>query len=340
MPQSTHHYALARQWELLQLLPPRSPGMTATDLAEALADRGYVVSKRTIERDLVELSCLFPLLCEESGKPRGWYWMPEQGVELPAITIADALSLQLVEDLLRPLLPAAVLSALEPRFNHARRKLEALARDNRQARWIDKARYVTPTLPLVPPRIGEGILEAVQEALLAEHRIQVAYQRQDDPEPRSLELHPLGLVQRGPVSYLVATAFDYRDVRLYALHRILSVQSMDDAVQSPEGFSLDAYIAQGGLQFSSERTINLKGVVDPELAAILRETPLESGQTLHERSDGCYDINAELFDSWQLQWWLLSQGARITVHEPEHLRAWLYETAAQVMHNHPPSTST
>lgn len=33
-------------------------------------------------------------------------------------------------------------------------------------------------------------------------------------------LHPLALVVRGPVTYLVATASDYPDVRLYALHRI------------------------------------------------------------------------------------------------------------------------
>lgn len=56
MPRSSNHLALARQWEMLKRIPSRQPGITARDLAGQLSDHGFTVTKRTVERDLVDLS--------------------------------------------------------------------------------------------------------------------------------------------------------------------------------------------------------------------------------------------------------------------------------------------
>jgi hypothetical protein len=50
MPKTSNHHTLARQWELLQLLPSRAPGKTSRELTSDLRDAGYEVTKRTIER--------------------------------------------------------------------------------------------------------------------------------------------------------------------------------------------------------------------------------------------------------------------------------------------------
>ncbi|MGH8647199.1 MAG: hypothetical protein ACREX4_23175 [Gammaproteobacteria bacterium] len=50
--------------------------MTAKDLAERLSNVGFEVSKRTIERDLQDLSLIFPYM-DASRLPRTsavWYW--------------------------------------------------------------------------------------------------------------------------------------------------------------------------------------------------------------------------------------------------------------------------
>lgn len=67
MPASSIRSTLSRQWELLKSLPARPPGVTAQLLAKRLDEAGFRVSKRTIERDLVELSQLFPLQCNDKG---------------------------------------------------------------------------------------------------------------------------------------------------------------------------------------------------------------------------------------------------------------------------------
>jgi len=69
LPSNSTRNTLARQWELLRQLPSKGPGITRSDLLERMKDAGYRVTKRTIERDLVELSRLFPLTCNDGGVP-------------------------------------------------------------------------------------------------------------------------------------------------------------------------------------------------------------------------------------------------------------------------------
>ena len=55
MPSNKTRNSLARQWELLKLLPTRTEGKTAKQLAEGLIEAGYEISKRQVERDLLDL---------------------------------------------------------------------------------------------------------------------------------------------------------------------------------------------------------------------------------------------------------------------------------------------
>lgn len=320
MPKADSHQTLTRQWELLKLLPPRPPGITASALTDKLANLGLEVTKRTVERDLNDLSRLFGLTCNNKSVPYGWHWMEGTSFNLPGLSLGEALSLRLVEEQLRALLPAALLRALEPRLQQARDKLAELASSTAPARWTDKVRYVPASQPLLPPQIAPGVVDTVQEALMHEQQLEVQYQRADDPVAAAYTLHPLALVQRGPVSYLIATAFDFPDIRTYAVHRIRSVAMLELAARVPPGFNLDTYLASGALQFGAADTIRLKARVDEPLANILRETPLAEDQTLGQPRKGFCALTATVRDTWQLRWWLLSHANQAVVLSPTALR--------------------
>lgn len=80
MPKSSLHLALARQWEMLKKFPADGPGLTASQVTAWLQGQGYRVSKRTVERDLVELSTSFGIVCNDKSIPYGWHWMPAPAV--------------------------------------------------------------------------------------------------------------------------------------------------------------------------------------------------------------------------------------------------------------------
>ncbi|MGB9088223.1 MAG: WYL domain-containing protein [Pseudomonas farsensis] len=82
MPFATTRATLSRQWALLRQLPGRSPGITSAELVWRLRDVGFTVSKRTVERDLNELSLIFPLERNDKSIPFGWHWSASAGGEL------------------------------------------------------------------------------------------------------------------------------------------------------------------------------------------------------------------------------------------------------------------
>lgn len=318
MPNDKTRHTVARQWELLQLLPSRGAGKTAKELAEALNDAGFTVSKRQVERDLGELMDAFPIDCNNASIPYGWRWAPGASLDIPGLSMAEALSLYLIEETLRPLLPTSVLKVIEPRFRQAADKL-ASQKKLALSRWADKVRCIQPALPLQAPVVDAGVLDTVQDALLTERQIEVRYRGMEDSRAKPLTLHPLAMVQRGPVTYLIATAFDYPDIRLYALHRVHKAELTSEPSQRPADFDLDHYIARGALQFGSGRELKLVLVVDGYLARILEESPLSSDQRIDWKDDRI-TVRATVADSWQLRWWILSQGAALEVVKPAALR--------------------
>lgn len=200
LPSTSTRNTLTRQWEMLRQIPAKAPGITSRQLQSRLKDAGYPVSKRTIERDLIELSILFPLTCDEESTPFNWHWAPGASVDLPGMSLGEALSLTLIEDAIHPLLPVGMLNALQTRFDHARRKLQGMADTNLAARWMSKVASVRPDLNLQAPEIQPEVLETLQQALLEERQIQCSYYSAHGDKTSQLTLNPLALVQRGLIT--------------------------------------------------------------------------------------------------------------------------------------------
>ena len=336
MPRNDKQSVLLRLFELLKQLPSRGAGKTALELTKALNDAGYDITKRQVERDLNELMEAFPLDRNDSSIPHGWKWGAGASVDLPGMTITEALSLCLVEEALKPLLPVSMLEGLETRFQQAKKQLAALSKENRKAKWASKVRTVTPAMPLLSPEIDSTVLATVQEALLSDVQIDMEYRAMGSEETKQMQMSPLALVNRGTVIYLVATAFEYEDVRLYAMHRIHNATRTKHAVKRPANFDLDVYIQTGGLHFGNGKMIRLSAWVSKNLEIILEETPLSQDQKLVISGDKV-KLTATVSDSWQLIWWLLSQGADIEVTAPVALRKkmgrLLVDAAAQYVNS-------
>ena len=328
MPSSPHRNTLTRQWEILQLIPPRPPGITCADLHKKIVSAGFKVTRRTIERDLNDLSKPFALQCNDKGTPQGWYWSAGASVNLPGVSLGEALSLALIEDAIRPLLPSSMLQVLEPRFRFARQKLESLAERNQTLRWLDKVACVHPDLNLQPPQIPADILETLQEALLQEKQLRCRYYSAHNDKERELVLNPLALVQRGPVAYLICTSPPYDDIRQYATHRFRQAEILPDPADGLAHFDLQDYLASDALQFGNPSKIELQAWISDNLARLLGETPLSPDMTLEKLPDG-YRLRATMSDTWQLQWWILSQSDALVVESPPSLRARIAEKLRQ-----------
>jgi len=310
-----------RYLEMLKQIPRLPNGITATDLHHKLRSLGHAIDKRSIERDLNKLSGMFPLTSSE-GRPARWSWAREAALtHLPALNPATALTLELACRHLASLLPRSALVALEPLFKSARKVLDETAQTG-LARWSDKVAAVPDNQPLMAPTISTSVHEAVHQALLAERRLDVSYRAAGQARTKRYPINPLGLVGRGGGYYLVATARDYPEPHIFALHRMVSATLLDEPAIKPAGFNLRHYIGkERRFELPIGGNLNLELHVSPWLADYLDERKLSSDQTLTPlRGREEKRLKATVANTNQLRWWLRSFGPDVEVVKPASLR--------------------
>lgn len=310
-----------RQWAMLKRIPQHPHQITARELTERLASEGFEVGKRTVERDLLSLSGIFPLLSNDRSRPYGWSWSKDaEAFALPTMSPLQALTLELAHDHLATLLPASLLDTLAPYFKCAEGVLSSGDGVKKLASWRKKVAIVSAGQPLIPPKYSEEIIEAVHSALLTDQQLEISYTSRELGETKTYPTHPLGIVQRGAVTYLVATLYDYTDILLFAVHRIQAAKVLDQPSNTPEGFDLKHYISQGALGFEENGLIKLVVRFTVPAAEHLWETPLSLDQQIAPDRSGWVRLQATVPDTAQLRWWLKGFGQEVEVLEPISIR--------------------
>jgi predicted DNA-binding transcriptional regulator YafY len=312
---------------MLRHIPRHPRKIDTTALLQQLERAGYDISIRSIQRDLNDLSCILPLVAD-NARPQGWSWQADADpFHLPFLDPQAALTFHLVQRHLNTLLPESTLDYLAPWFRTATAVLEA--NDHGVTRWPDKVRVLPRGLRLQSPPIDPGVHATLYDALLQERQVKVRYLQRQATEPKEYLVHPLGVVTRDTVIYLVCTMWDFTDVRQLALHRMQSANMLDEACKRPDGFCLDGYIAAGAFGYpESSETIHLEARFTSTAAAHLSECPLADDQQIVPDGAGAVRVRATVLDTKELRWWLLGFGDQVTVLGPPLLRERMRETVA------------
>lgn len=312
---------LLRQWHMLRHIPRYPLKITARALNGKLDLDGFVISKRTIERDLLELSSTFPLALDDREKPYGWSWQKDApSFDLPGIGNNEALTMVMVEQHLSNLLPASTIEVLKPYFKSAHQHLSATLKATEVKSWLNKVRTVQPNQTLLAPKIKADLQRTVSEALLSDKQLQIKYRRRGETQLAEYRIHLLALIQRGGLIYLYVRINDYADIKLIALHRIESAEILERSTQYPDDFDIDQEIAKGRLDFGAGDAITLKAKFTAAAGEHLFETALSLDQLIEVQADGSLLVTADIADTPQLVWWLLAFGAGVEVLAPLSLR--------------------
>ena len=302
---------------------PRSPRRISTrDLHNQLQEQNFAVDIRSVQRDLNELSTLFPDLITDGNKDQaGWFWAKDSRIQqIPSIDPSMALTFKLVDQFLSELVPQSVKAILKPYFDSSEDVLNALGTD-KMASWSDKVRILSRTQPLKPAAINEEVLTTVYQGLFEGKQIQAEYRRGYDNKIRGYVLNPLGLVFRETAVYLVASIKDYAPLH-YALHRFTGCKLLDNPVETIDDFKLDDVIDSGSFDYADieDKKIRLTVIFDPVVAKHLSESPLSDDQTMTKKRDGRIQVTATVKDTRQLKWWLLGFGDQVEVIKSKRLR--------------------
>lgn len=307
---------------MLRMVPRHPRGISSSELLQQLRDKRFNVSLRSVQRDLHSLSCIFPLMSNDTP-PYSWSFQTDVPLDLAALDSTTALTLHLAEGHLKTVLPHSILAQLEPQFIHARNYLNSIE-TNGLIHWVRRVRTLPNGKALQPAQIAQDSWAQVSAALLERKQLRIQYRSRSKHDQKILLLHPAGLVSRHAISYLLANVDGYHDIRQFALHRILHTECLDTSADEHLGFDVDGYIQNGGFNNPARvEQVELVADVSPQIAWLLSETPLSPKQSLAPLENKDWQrLCARVPDDQETLWWVFGLGENIRVREPE---SWVGE---------------
>ena len=260
-----------RQISMLELIP-RAPRKTYTKkLKEQLSDRGYDVDERTIQRDLVSLERVLPLICDARDKPYGWSWAETGlGIQAPAMDPIEALTLSLAEQYLEPLMPKASFKRVGIFFDRANAVLKEQS-PKLINRWRQRVRVLPEMLRFKRPQINSEVEQALYKAAFEGKQIKALYRKRGESKSNLRHIHTLGLVMKGNTNYLICMMNEDKiRPRHLPLHRFEKVEILAEKSIEPKKFNLDEFTHTNNLSFAySEKLYTFESLFNLTAAAHL-----------------------------------------------------------------------
>lgn len=201
-------------------------------------------------------------------------------------------------------------------FEQARRNLsprQTSTSAKRAREWISKVRVVSPTLPMIPPKINPEVFEQVSLALYNNCWLDITYINAQSKRTKA-KVMPLGLAHIKACACSCPAALKATTTpATWRCTAFRQPKAPPCPFERPADFDLQTYDDNGRFAFGHGGQIAIHLWVKDELALLLNESPLSANQTIAPAlgQQGGFDLKATLTDSALLVWWLRSQGKSV-----------------------------
>jgi predicted DNA-binding transcriptional regulator YafY len=304
---------------MMKRIPTEPIGISAKILHNYLNDKGYVVSKRTVERDLNTIEILVGLTCRNS--PEGHQWSYQKNTSfafLPYLSAEEAVSIKLLEKHLRLNLPPHLFSTLTSLFNASE---ETLKTKKSYSAWLDKVALIPPGITIRPHKIPDNITETLYRGLLENKKVKIRYKQSQ----RVSVVKLLGLVVRDNKLVFACQYAGYTDTRMILAHRVTEAELLLDESYIPN-FDLQQYIASGEIASAlSPGNIKLELEVKGYVLKLLQESVIGQNQRITEIDQQWSKAIVELPHSKELEHWLQAHIQDIKIIQPEAVKTRVYK---------------
>jgi len=289
--------------------------VTAAELAEELE-----ISQRSARRDLEALGMAGVPVYSQPGRDGGWSLVGGARTDLSGLTASEARALFLVAG------PAAATPEVKAALRKLVRALPEPFRASAEA--ASAAVVIDPTdwdRRRVPP---PAHLEVLQRAISESVQIEMEYGDRAGAESKRV-VHPLGLVAKGSVWYLVGDTD--AGMRTFRVGRVRSVRLTDRPLARPDGFDLEE-TWQSTLATLDDMRAPFSAVVraDADIVPVLRSTFGTMLRVTESIVDDRVEVEIRDRTAFMVAVRLAGFGNKVEVVGPESVRTELARIGAEL----------
>jgi predicted DNA-binding transcriptional regulator YafY len=315
---------LARQWTIIQSLLASRTGKPISELAETLG-----CHRRTVYRDLEALqNAGFPLYSDqEEGRSR-WYLIESarQSIPIP-FSMTELMALYFSRDWLRVLENTVFHESLESLFQKVKATLPP-----ETDRYLETFRRTVKvgTQPHKHYGAFRETLDIVNQAIIAQKVLRMDYFTMSRKRRSRRNIAPYRLWFFDGTFYLIAYCYLRRDVRVFAVDRIRSIDMLSESFNRPDEGIVDGFMETSFGVFRGE-SVHVKICFAPDVAGYIGEKTWHATQKLTPMKNGGVLFEADVAGTQEIKHWVMQWGAHAEVLSPVSLRqAMQSETAAMM----------
>jgi predicted DNA-binding transcriptional regulator YafY len=304
---------VTRQWMLLKILE-RPGGATIEELVKSLPE-DYACTTRTIRRDLQALEVRFPIYTDTvQGCVR---WKLVEGFNhVPALQFSatELMALVFTRDLAKPLEGTPIKDSIDSALVKVEGALPAAAEEfvqNLQG-WFSVG--IGPHKNYAEHREK---IDQLTRAITKKRTVEMRYYSAQRDKTSRRKVDPYHIWYAAGALYLIGFCHMRKQVRMFAVDRILSLTVTTLPCQMPLSFNIEEYVRDALTVMRGGPQIEVELRFDRKTSAWAQNRTWHPSQKATLDEEGRLTLTLQVADTPELIGWILSFGAGVRVAKPQ-----------------------
>ena len=290
--------------------------LSITEITDRLNEEGFGINRKSVERDIEDISLSYPLQ-ETSSNPRRFYFDGEFKLDFELVFDENQLqTIVLALESLKQMSPKVLKGLCSDVETTLVSKLpKALAKEFEHLKSISNA---APTILGEGADIDHGVWQVVLLSLRKGKVFECQYNSPEEARhsDRMRSFAPLKLHFAG-APYLYVYDCETDEIKMLRISRIQSAKMTEIPVNKKRAKEIKLDHVFGGYGKGAEKVINYAVTCTRPMAMKFREQKIHSSQTIEVLEGGLFKIAFTLNDSLEVVRMLAQYGEFIKKIEPE-----------------------
>jgi predicted DNA-binding transcriptional regulator YafY len=284
------------------------------------------VSVRTIKRSIQVLRNEFDAPIEYSQQYKGYYLEHDWSFQLPNLSEKELIQLLMVTSTVKQFHG----TPLESTFKSIEKKLTAIFSDTIT---LPSEQYHTIlSLNPNPVQIKKDIYQSfsiLMKAIASQKTVWIHYYTMSNQSESEREVDPYHLYNKDGIWYFCGYCHTRKEVRDFALDRILKIKMLRLSFKKPEGFNPQDY-CKSSLHIRKGESCQCAIWFDPIAAPYIRERKWHCSQTIQEQPDKSIILKLNA-NQQEIKEWVLQHSYHAKVLQPLSLQKEIQAEITKMM---------
>jgi len=306
-----------RQIHILSILSESKIGYTIPEIQNNLKKLGIDVSRKTVERDIDDVSRHFFVYEDKNEAGEVCYKADKYNVKNITFTLPELISIYFLKEILKPYAVLDVGKTAREMLENVLQKVPAV--NQNYINSISDLMKVNPSEVVLEKFINEDYIRIIREAIEKNLRLKIEYFSFDSNEMTRRKIDPYYLEIREGCYHLICYCHLRKEIRDFRVSRMKKIEILNETFKRPDNF-YEEYNKNRFEKMIGDEPITLKIIFEGQAARYIKEYEAH-------KADRIIDLGSEkiLFEKKttytpDILQWVLKFGADAEVLEPDSLK--------------------